>query len=590
MTIFEGMAPALAGALAARGYDKLTAVQQAVLAESAGNADLLVSAQTGSGKTVAFGVAIAPTLLRGAERLPVDASPLCVVIAPTRELAIQVRREFEWLFAGTGARLASCVGGMDMRKERRALDEGAHIIVGTPGRLRDHITRGSLDISSVRAVVLDEADEMLDLGFREDLEFILAAAPVDRRTLMFSATVPAQIAQLAKRFQRDAVRLNVVSEGRQHDDIEYRTLLVAPPERENAIINALLYFDAQNTIVFCSTRDAVKHLASRLNNRGFSVVSLSGELSQAERNNALQSMRDGRARVCVATDVAARGIDLPSLDLVIHADLPTNPDTLLHRSGRTGRAGRKGICALIVPYHRRGSAARLLKLAKLEAIQQPAPGPAEIEERNHQRMLADLELTEAPSDEERALVAELLEKHDAERFALAWLRQQIASRPAAEELSSGPAPTFEPSKGERPDTRFEGGTWFSVSLGRKHRAEPRWLLPLLCKAGRVTKNEIGSIRILDAETRFEVKSDRAAGYAAAVREQGTLEKGVTIRLAEDAGPSDRGEKDFKKKHRKGPPPGAEPKRTFKDKKAAGFGDNAAPRPDKKFKKKSFDKG
>ncbi len=383
------MVPALAGALAARGYETLTAVQTAVLAPEADGADLLVSAQTGSGKTVAFGIAIAPTLLGGADRFEGGGAPRGLIIAPTRELAIQVRRELEWLYKDTGARLASCVGGMDMRQERRALEQGAHIVVGTPGRLRDHITRGSLDISELRSVVLDEADEMLDLGFREDLEFILAAAPAERRTLMFSATVPKSIALLAKRFQRDALRITATSESDQHDDIEYRTILVRAFERENAIINSLLYFDAQNTLVFCATREAVRHLASRLANRGFSVVSLSGELSRAERTNALQAMRDGRARVCVATDVAARGIDLPNLDLVIHADLPSNPETLLHRSGRTGRAGRKGVCALIVPYHRRGSAARLLKLAKLEAISQPAPGPAEIDRRNRERILAD---------------------------------------------------------------------------------------------------------------------------------------------------------------------------------------------------------
>ena len=581
------MAPALAGALQARGYDNLTAVQQAVLADEAANADLLVSAQTGSGKTVAFGIAIAPTLLDGAQRLPAQAVPLCVVIAPTRELAIQVRREFEWLFASTGARIASCVGGMDMRKERRALDDGAHIVVGTPGRLRDHITRGSLDISALRAVVLDEADEMLDLGFREDLEFILGAAPAERRTLLFSATVPPQIAHLAKTFQRDALRLNVASEGRQHDDIEYRLLLVAPNERENAIINTLLYFDAQNAMVFCATREAVKHLAARLSNRGFSVVALSGELSQAERNNALQAMRDGRARVCVATDVAARGIDLPNLDLVIHADLPSNPETLLHRSGRTGRAGRKGICAIVVPYHRRGSAARLLKLAKLQAQQQPAPGPAEIDERNHQRMLAELEQSEPPTEEESALLTELLAKHEPQRFALAWLRQQVAARPAAEELSDGPAPTFDASKGERPSNRFEDGTWFTVSLGRKHRAEPRWLLPLLCKAGRVTKHEIGSIRILDTESHFEVKTERADAYARAVAE-GELEKGVTIARSQGGAPTPH---DGPKKHRKGPP---SPKHGFKDGKPERFGGKGAPRdgagaPERKFKKKKFDK-
>jgi superfamily II DNA/RNA helicase len=184
----------LSKTLAARGYDTLTAVQEAVTDPGLATSDLLVSAQTGSGKTVGFGLAIAPTLLGESETLPRAAAPLALIVAPTRELAFQVMRELSWLYAEAGARVASCVGGMDMRDERRTLDRGAHIVVGTPGRLCDHIKRGSLDMTSLRAVVLDEADEMLDLGFREDLEFMLAAAPEDRRTMLFSATVPPMIA------------------------------------------------------------------------------------------------------------------------------------------------------------------------------------------------------------------------------------------------------------------------------------------------------------------------------------------------------------------------------------------------------------
>jgi ATP-dependent RNA helicase DeaD len=405
---------------------------------------------------------------------------------------------------------------------------GIEVVVGTPGRLVDLVERKSLDLSQLELAVLDEADEMLDLGFRDDLEFILSAAPAGRRTLMFSATVPPQIAQLAGRFQRDALRIEAAGEAVQHEDIDYRVLLVAPPDRENAIINALLYFDADNALVFCATREAVRHLSSRLANRGFSVVSLSGELSQAERTNALQAMRDGRARVCVATDVAARGIDLPNLDLVVHADLPSNPETLLHRSGRTGRAGRKGVCALIVPYHRRRSADRLLKLAKLDAGTMSAPGAGEIAERERARILADAALAVPVAADDVDLVAALIETAGPERIAAAFLRGYRQSRPVAEELSDGPVPALDPSKGERPSERFEDGVWFSVTLGRRHRAEPRWLLPLICKAGNVTKGSVGSIRILDHETRFEIARDAADAFAAAVREKGAIEKGVAI--------------------------------------------------------------
>ncbi|SDP48072.1 ATP-dependent RNA helicase DeaD [Phyllobacterium sp. YR620] len=554
MTIFDSIAPALSGALAARGYETLTPVQTAVLAPEAEGADLLVSAQTGSGKTVAFGIAIAPTLLDGAERFESIGAPYALVIAPTRELALQVRRELEWLYEQTGARIASCVGGMDMTKERRALQGGAHIVVGTPGRLRDHITRGSLDMADLRAVVLDEADEMLDLGFREDLEFILGEAPEDRRTLMFSATVPKPIAQLAKQFQNNALRISATSEKEQHSDIEYHIMPVAPRERENAIINALLYYDAQNTIIFGSTREAVKHLTSRLSNRGFNVVSLSGELSQAERTNALQAMRDGRARVCVATDVAARGIDLPNLDLVIHADLPNNSETLLHRSGRTGRAGRKGVCVLIVPPSRRRTAERLLQGAKLATSMVPPPDAAAINKRNRERILNDPSLTETVAEDETDFVRELLEKHSSEQIAAAYLRQQMAARPAPEELSSTPSHVLEPmrkggrfderpERGERADrgtrsarnTEFESGAWFSVSVGRKQRAEPRWLLPLICKAGDITKTDVGSIKILDTETRFEITVSKADDFLARIKQYGSGEKGVNITRSEGPG-------------------------------------------------------
>ena len=538
MSALENIVPALSAAIAARGYDTLTAVQSAMLEERARGRDLLVSAQTGSGKTVAFGIAIAPALMGEADRLPPAGRPLGLVIAPTRELAIQVRRELEWLYADAGAKIASCVGGMDMRAERRALDQGAHIVVGTPGRLRDHITRHGLDMSDLRAVVLDEADEMLDLGFREDLEFILSEAPEGRRTLMFSATVPAQIEQLARKFQKKAERIEVLSDGAQHDDIEYRTILVSPSERDGAVINSLLYFDATNTLVFCATREAVKRLTSRLANRGFRVVSLSGELSQAERTNALQAMRDGRARVCVATDVAARGLDLPNLDLVIHADLPSNPETLLHRSGRTGRAGRKGICAIIVPHHRRGSATRLLRLANLKSQQMNAPSAADIDRKVRERIVADPALSEPLTEDEASFAAELLASHGPEKLAAAYIRQQLSMQPAPEDLSDGPVTPHDPSKGERPDTRFQNGDWFVISVGRKQRAEPRWLLPLICKAGGVTKSAIGSIRILDTETRFEVAPDQAEAFAKAIAKPGAVEKGVSIaRLAADAPPA-----------------------------------------------------
>lgn len=533
MTDITGIVPALAAALKARGYEDLTPVQKAVIAPELAQSDALVSAQTGSGKTVAFGLALAPTLLGEAERFGPAAEPLALAVAPTRELALQVRRELEWLYAETGAVIASCVGGMDMRTERRALERGAHIVVGTPGRLRDHITRGGLDMSAMRAVVLDEADEMLDLGFREDLEFILDSAPEDRRTLLFSATVPPAIAKLAKSYQRDAVRITTAAEREQHVDIEYRALTVAPSDRENAIINILRYYDARNALVFCSTRAAVNHLTARFNNRGFQVVALSGELSQNERTHALQAMRDGRAKVCIATDVAARGIDLPNLDLVVHADLPTNPETLLHRSGRTGRAGRKGVSALIVPTSLRRKADRLLQNAKIVAEWARPPSADEVSRRDDERMMTDPLLLAEVAEDEADAVAKLIETYGAEKIAAAFVRQWRSGRSAPEdliELSAFGAPA---DRGERrepaaPREEFGPSVWFSISAGRRQSAEPRWIIPMLCRVGKITKTEIGAIKMQPEETYVQIAANVADAFMKAVGPEQELQNGITI--------------------------------------------------------------
>lgn len=529
MTDTPTMIQPLAEALAKRGYDSLTPVQIAVTDPDLGAADLLVSAQTGSGKTVGFGLAIAPTLLGDQQRFGPAATPLALVIAPTRELAMQVKRELDWLFGFTGAVLASCVGGMDMRDERRALDRGAHIVVATPGRLRDHIMRKSLDMTAMRAVVLDEADEMLDLGFREDLEFILGEAPADRRTLMFSATVPRAIATLAKNYQNDAVRVTTTAETTQHSDIEYRALTVASGDPENAIINVLRYYEAQNALVFCNTRAMVNRLTSRFSNRGFSVVALSGELSQNERTHALQAMRDGRARVCVATDVAARGIDLPNLELVIHAELPSNAEVLVHRSGRTGRAGRKGVSALIVPVRARAKAERLLKFGKLSAEWAPPPSADEVLARDEERLLADPVWDQAISDTEQEFVTRLTGLHSAEKIAAAYMRLYHARQSAPEELT---APGAEAPKRLKQD--FGPSTWFSISVGRSQNAEPRWLLPMLCRAGNISKDAIGAIRVQQNDTFVELAQPAVAGFLAAVGADMTLEDGATLRQLDKA--------------------------------------------------------
>ena len=550
--------------------------------------DLLVSAQTGSGKTVAFGIAIAKQLLGDGPRFGPAGTPLALIVAPTRELAMQVQNELMWLYADTGARIAQCVGGMDPRRERQVLERGVHIVVGTPGRLCDHLERGSLQLERIQAFVLDEADEMLDMGFREDLERLLGAAPVDRRTLMFSATIPKDIGVLAKKYQKNALRVATATEHERHRDIEYIAVPIVPRERDLAVVNLLRYHDAPGSLVFCATRDGVTRLAANLSERGFSVAALSGELSQRERNQALQALRDGRARVCVATDVAARGLDLPDLAIVIHADLPQNKQVMVHRSGRTGRAGRKGTAILIVPDAARRFAERLLHSAHLEAAWKLPPTSDDIRIRDQDQLVLDIRaLTEDPTDEDRAVAKTLLLDRSAEDLVAALVHQRRQARPSPEELTIPPSmrpargpgseraerprptPNSRPALTSKPAPRADcterrlreepvdverrrttparavqrddaprrdreqdapkgAGVWFTVNVGRSKNADPKWIVPLLCRRGGINKASIGKIQILARETRVEIAADVSERFAESARKPDAKDRNIQI--------------------------------------------------------------
>ena len=562
--------------------------------------DLLVSAQTGSGKTVAFGLALAKRLLGETERLGAAGAPRALIVAPTRELAIQVHRELSWLYAETGARITTCVGGMDPRRERDALSRGVHIVVGTPGRLCDHLDRGALVLAKLEAVVLDEADEMLDMGFREDLERLLSAAPPERRTLMFSATIPKDIATLAKRFQKNALRLATSTEGEKHRDIEYVAVTIISRERDLAVVNLLRYHSTGGSLVFCNTRDGVTRLAANLNERGFSVASLSGELSQRERNQALQALRDGRAKVCVATDVAARGLDLPDLGVVIHADLPQNREVLVHRSGRTGRAGKKGTAVVVVTEQARRFVERMFHAARIDPVWKLPPSAEDIRIRDQDQLVLEIrELVENPTDDDREVARTLLADRSPEDLVAALVNQRRQARPAPEELTiphslrprapttpnsrppiqTRPAPRAEraperahertperhdhPAPAERrgdggddrrhrtepvpqdrrtpppdrrgrrdasdePSTQAGNAVWFTVNVGRAKNADPKWIIPLLCRRGGITKASIGKIQILARETRVEISADAAERFAESARKPDAKDKNIHI--------------------------------------------------------------
>jgi ATP-dependent RNA helicase DeaD len=396
--------------------------------------------------------------------------------------------------------------------------------------------------------VLDEADEMLDLGFREDMEFILKTTPETRRTLLFSATLPRGIVALAKQFQHQAFRVEVGGDEGGHADIEYRAIRIAAGDVEHAVVNVLRFVESLSALVFCNTRDAVRHLQATLLERGFSVVALSGELTQNERTQALQALRDGRARVCVATDVAARGIDLPNLDLVIHADLPNDAEVMQHRSGRTGRAGREGVSVLLVVPARRRRAELLLNLAGIEAVWVTAPTPDEIRKLDQDRMLKDALFTEESTEEDLMLARALLAERSPEDIAAALARLYRARLPSPEDIldpgkldpgkraarsrddrgrdkhgrtprddDRASAPRSKPGMPSKRHVMEEGSVWFRAAIGRRKNAEARWLLPMICRRGGIEKQDIGAIRILDTTTEFEISARVADSFAVKVQ-------------------------------------------------------------------------
>jgi ATP-dependent RNA helicase DeaD len=538
-----GGPPPLAEALRERNYHTPTPVQARVL--EAADADLLVSSQTGSGKTVAYGLLIGRILLGGDEKLARATRPRALVVAPTRELAAQVQRELQWLFARTGARIVACTGGTDLRGDARALRHGVDVVVGTPGRLVDLVGRRALDLSGIEVLVLDEADEMLDLGFREALEALVEATPVERRTLLFSATLPAAIRALARRFQRDAVNIDPRSgPPTAHEDIRHVAHLCADGERTSALVNVLRLADDGRAIVFCRTRDNVAALHAELLARGFLATAISGDRAQEERTRALEALRKGHVHVLVATNVAARGLDVPDIGLVVHADLPENAEALTHRSGRTGRAGNKGVNLFLVERGARRRAERLFHDAHLKLAWTAPPDAAAVAAHDRARLVGEVSAAvEAARDPDVTAMAEkLVADHDAVAVVALLVERLLAGRPAGEKLSRvelrAPSSTFASTAAgaahhaKRPPSGEM--VTFEVNLGAKDRAEANWILPLVCRRGGITRREVGAIRVARDRTYFEVARPVADEFAANAAERDP--RAPHVRIAPSTGP------------------------------------------------------
>ena len=378
-----GCNAALVAALDRRGYTTPMPVQAETFKAGLEGRDLLVQSQTGSGKTLAFGLPLI-------HRLTAEKYPQALILAPTRELAQQVGEELRSV--DRGLNIALLVGGTPYPPQMKALHYGASIVVGTPGRVMDHLDRGTLDLSKISMVVLDECDEMLNMGFIEDVEKILAAAPKGPQTYLFSATLPPPIASLAKRFLKDPVKIQLSGSGEQaqHEDISHAACLVPDHARVKALVNLLLLDNPSAALIFTKTKAETEEVAEALTQAGLSAAFLHGDLVQASRTRILNQFKAGKLHLLVATDVAARGLDIGGLPLVVHLGIPHQLENYIHRSGRTGRAGAKGTSMSLVAWKESRILMAWARRGGLNIVWRPIPQQSDLRTAAAQRLAEKL--------------------------------------------------------------------------------------------------------------------------------------------------------------------------------------------------------
>ena len=432
--------------LLSRGFTELSDIQNKILDVYQNKKDLLVTSQTGSGKTIAYFLSIQDEI--SLKKVKEKSSPSVLIIAPTRELAIQVYEEALWVFKSENISVVTTNGGMDIKKERKNLLTKFSLLIGTPGRINDHLRKNKLILSNITTVILDEADEILDLGFKEDLNSILSKISKSTRISMFSATLPKKIIELANKYQKKPIKINIDNKLSQHKDISYDAYYLNSRDIENFTFNLIRYYSNKTIIVFCSTRNEVTRFHSRLHNRGVNAVALSGALKQEERFKALQSIKNGSCKVCIATDVASRGIDIIDLDIVIHASLQRNSETLIHRSGRTGRAGKHGLSIILFSPNSIKTYYRIIEHAKIVPKLRKNLSKKIIEDNENAQFLNKVSSISKSKIEDK-LINELMENYslsDLAKTLVSLYKSNLAPIEDIENLDLSPKKEFKKDK------------------------------------------------------------------------------------------------------------------------------------------------
>lgn len=366
------------------GFTKLTPIQKQVIPEALKGKDIIGQAQTGSGKTMAFSIPILEKIF-----IP-DRSPQAIILCPTRELCMQVASEIEKIGSQIKKfKVLAVYGGQPIGKQTRVLKKGVHVVVGTPGRVIDHIERENLDLIGIESVVLDEADEMLEMGFREDIETILAKTSIQRQTLLFSATIPEEIKSIAQKYQKNPKFIKIADKRQNIPKITQYAFKCDIKDKFNGLTRLIEAYDVKLALIFCNTKKSVDYVKKHLKKEDFAVDSLHGDMTQKTRDKVMNKFRNGNIHIMVATDVAARGLDIDDVDVIINYDVPQNLDDYIHRIGRTARAGKKGFAFTLVSKDELSRFNNIKKANNVKIIEKEFPTSEEIETIKTKKVLND---------------------------------------------------------------------------------------------------------------------------------------------------------------------------------------------------------
>ena len=535
-----GLGPELLRTLTSLGYEEPTPIQRAAIPHLLEGRDLMGLAATGTGKTAAFALPLLQLIETGAK------VPSALILVPTRELAVQVAQAVHRYGRELGVQVLPIYGGQSFQQQLKVLKRGVDVVVATPGRALDHIRRGTLRLGSLEVLILDEADEMLDMGFAEDLEAILAEVPAGRQTLLFSATLGPRIETIGSRHLKDPVEVRITEEAEGEGEaplVRQTAYLVRRPHKLAALGRVLDLESPDAALVFCRTRNDVDELVEALNGRGYRAEAMHGGMSQEERDRVMKKLRGGKVDLLVATDVAARGLDISHLTHVVNYDLPSSAKQYVHRIGRVGRAGREGVAITLAEPREHVQLKNIERLTKQKIAVASIPTVADLQTRRLELTRASVResILEGGLDRFRVVVEALSDEFDLFDIAMGAVKMghesTITGSEGDEEEIPVEKPFREKSRGEsRPAPggkarpRMGGGTHLFIGMGRSAGLRPKDIVGAITGEASVHSKQIGSIQISERFTLVEVANEVADQVLHALRGGTIRGKKVTVRL------------------------------------------------------------